>query len=117
MKNRKTGTAIPFRVVTLDKPRRLRLGMGTIIEFEQLTGQKVMDINKDTEFVTIAQLLWVMMKREEKDMTFEEAIDIVDEYGGDLTEIMSIVGEVIGIAFGEKEEKKLEVLPETTPEN
>lgn len=111
----KTGKAIPFLVIELDRPRKIRLGMSAIVEFEMLTGEKVMAINKDSNFEVLMKLLWVMLKQEDKELTFEGTLELIDEYGGSLTEIMSFVGEVISIAFGADEKAVLEVVGEDKP--
>ena len=100
MKKHNTGKAIPFMMVTLDKPRKLRLGMSAIVEYEMLTGDSVMKINKDSSIGTLMRLMWIMLKQEEPELTFEQTLKLIDEYGGDLTEIMLIIGEVISMAFG-----------------
>lgn len=106
MKKHKTGKAIPFMVIDLDKPRKLRLGMAAIVEYEMVTGEKVMGINKDSNMGTLMRLMWIMLKQEEPEMTFEQCLKLVDEYGGNLTEIMLIIGEVISMAFGSDEDEK-----------
>jgi hypothetical protein len=43
-------------------------------------------------------------------MTFEQALELVDEYGEDITKVMELVSEVIAMAFGAQEGKKPENL-------
>jgi hypothetical protein len=77
--------AIPFVILKLDKTYHLRLGLRTIVEYEQSTKKKLMDVSEELEsgivsMVTVAQLLHAMMKKENPELTFEDVCDLVDEH-------------------------------------
>ncbi len=91
--------AIPFITINLDKPRKLRFGMGAMVEFEQLTGIKLMSINDEMSIDTCAKILWVMLKQEDKELTLEQTCVLVDDYAENITDIMTTVTEAIQAAF------------------
>ena len=99
--------AIPFIVIELDKPRRLRFGMGAMVEFEQLTGVKITSLDEDNiSMELLAKLLWVMLKREEENLTFDNILNLVDDNADNIAEIMEAVTKTISAAFGEKLENQ-----------
>ena len=91
--------AIPFVMIELDKPRKLRFGMGAMVEFEQLTGIKLMSLDDEMSIQTAAKVLWIMLKQEEKELTFEKTLELVDEYADNLNSVIEKVTEAIGAAF------------------
>jgi len=96
---------IPFVTVTLDKPRRLRLSMGAMVEFEQLTGTNIMDVEADMSLTVLAQLLWVMLKQDEKDLTLEQACALIDDGESSLLDIIQAVTKAMTEAFDTGETK------------
>jgi hypothetical protein len=83
--------AIPFIAVELDKPRKLRLTMRGMIEFEQVTGKKITGLSDNENIETYAKLFWIMLKDEDKDLTFDEALDLIDGYPGGLNKMMEAI--------------------------
>lgn len=59
----------PFITIILDRPRRLRLTMGAIIEFEQTSGKNLSDSYMNPDGETILYLLWAMLRHEEPELT------------------------------------------------
>ena len=94
---------IPFVTIQLDKVYNLRFGMGAQVEFEQLTGMKLgalgKELEKDPSMDIISKVLWVMMKRENKELTINQVYEIVDENADNLTEIVNAVTKAINAAW------------------
>jgi len=100
------GLPISFKMIDLDRPRKLQLGFGVIAEYEQLTGKKIADIKQDSSLSDLMELLWVMLRRDDKELTLEQAVQLVDDYGNDITTIMTTIWEVIGSGFVRPDLKK-----------
>jgi len=93
--------AIPFVIINLDKPRKLRFGMGAMVEFEQLTGVKITSLDEDNiSMELLAKVLWVMLKNEDKELTFNDVLNLVDDNADDLSYIMETVTKAMQAAFG-----------------
>lgn len=66
----------PFVPISLNRVYRLRLTIGTVFEYEQLSEAKLCDLNyADSGAMTC--LLWLMMRREEPRLTLEETIKLM----------------------------------------
>ena len=91
--------AIPFVMINLDKPYKLKFGMGAQVEFEQLTGIKVMSIQDEISVELCAKMLWVMLKQEDKEITLEKTCQLVDEYANNMTDVIQTVSKAIEAAF------------------
>jgi molybdenum cofactor biosynthesis enzyme len=94
--------AIPFVTIELDRPRKLRFTMGAMMEFEEITGIKLMDLEDELSFTVAAKAMWVMLKQEDKDLTLEEMKNIIDEYADNLTYIIEKTTQAIRAAFQNK---------------
>lgn len=94
---------IPFVILKLDKPYKLRFGMGAQVEFEQSTGirlkQLADELDNDPSMETIANALWAMLRRENKELTFEAVCELVDDNAENLTEITRTVSRAIEEAW------------------
>ena len=92
--------AIPFVMIDLDKPRRLRFGMGAMVEFEQVTGTKLMDIDGPLSVEATCQALWVMLRQDDPELTFDGVCRLVDDNASGITEVISKTAEAISAALG-----------------
>lgn len=90
---------IPFVMIKLDKPRKIRFGMGAMVEFEQLTGIKLTELQDEMSISVCAKVLWVMLKQEDKALTFDQTIELIDEYSDNLNDVIEKVTEAIQAAF------------------
>ncbi len=90
---------IPFITINLDKPRKLRFGMGAMSEFEQLTGMKLQDIDEDMPLEMAAKILWVMLKQEDPDLTLRDVYQLVDDHADSIQSVISKVAEAVVVAF------------------
>lgn len=93
---------IPFITINLDKPRRLRFGMGAMVEFEQLTGLKITALDDEMGMETLSKLLWVSLKQEDKDLTLQKTCEIIDDYADSMTDVMEAVTNALKAAFPDK---------------
>jgi hypothetical protein len=91
--------AIPFIMINLDKPRKLRFGMGAMVEFEQLTGIKLMELNDEMSMDVCSKLLWIMLKQEDKELTLQKTCELIDEYAESITEVITAITKAIEAAF------------------
>lgn len=90
---------IPYIEITLDKPRKLRFGMGASLNFERTTGIKLTQIEDEMSFDICAKLLHSMLKQEDPELTFEQTVTLVDEHADSLLDVMTAVTGAIEAAF------------------
>ncbi len=92
---------IPFVTYELDKVYRLRFGMQTQVEFEQLTGINIGELEtRELTATEGAKMLFCMMRADgNKDMTFEECMAIVDEHAASMLEVNTKVSEALVAAY------------------
>ena len=90
---------IPFTMINLDKPRKMRLSSFAIVEFEQTTGIKLQSIEDAMSYETSMKLLWIMLKQEQNDLTFKDTLTLVDDYAEDLTTVLTLVQAATSSAF------------------
>lgn len=91
---------IPFVTINLDRPYNLRFGLAAMVEFEQLTKIKMTQLDgAELGMTTIAQLLWVMIRREKKELTFEDTLELIDENIEDFNYLTEMVTKVFEAAF------------------
>jgi hypothetical protein len=91
---------IPYKLIVLDKERKLRFGMGAIVEFEQLTGHKLMELDNNTPPDVVIKAAWVMLKQEDKELTLEKTCELIDEhYEGTVKDFIEDIQEAVLLAF------------------
>jgi len=91
--------AIPFVMINLDRPRQLRFGMKAMVEFEQLTGIKLMEIGNEMSMDTCSKLLWVMLRQEDKTLPLDTTLDLIDKYADNISDVMEAVTGALNAAF------------------
>ena len=94
---------IPYITIELDKTYKLRLGMAAMVEYEQLTGKKIMELSDDAGMETYAKLLWVMLKQDNEQMTFKKTLKLIDDNFDNITDVVNILTEAITASFGNGE--------------
>lgn len=92
--------AQPFVMINLDKPRKLRLSMKAMIEFEKTNKIKLMDLGKEMSVEICAKLAYTMLKQEDSELTLAAAVDLLDEYLSP-GEIIEKINEAMSAAFPE----------------
>jgi hypothetical protein len=91
---------IQYVTINLDKPRRLRFGMGVTIEFEQMTGIKTVELFKEQRpFEIYAKALWIMLRQEDEKLTFSDVIKLVDEHAKNISEVIIAASKAITVAY------------------
>lgn len=86
--------------IELDKMRNFRYGMKALHLIEKKLGKPVAKI--DMENLTMedaAVIIWAGLQHEDKDLTPEKVMDLVDEYSS-LPAVMQAMGEAFAAAFG-----------------
>ncbi len=89
-----------FFPVKLDKMRNFRYGMKAISLIEKKLGKPIGKI--DLENLTMedaAVMIWAGLVHEDKDLTPEKVMDLVDEYS-DVQTVLTAMGEAFQGAFG-----------------
>lgn len=87
---------IPYK---LDKVRNLRYGMVALSLFEDTTGKEMLslDFNK-VSIKDLGVLIWVGLYHEDKDLTPEKVMELIDEYST-IEEAAELMGKAIAEAF------------------
>lgn len=93
---------IPFVTIELDKVYNLRFGMAAQVEFEQMTGISCMELDENQSITTYAKVLYVMLKRHNKELTFEQVLDLVDEHAPNEGYVIEVVNKAMLAAIGEE---------------
>lgn len=65
-----------FIFIHLDKPRKLRFSMGTMVGFEQSTGKKILECLKNFNDDIAIEMLWFMLKNGDPNITIFDRIKI-----------------------------------------
>ena len=91
--------AIPFVTFDLDRPHKLRFGMGASIAFEQASGMKLQEVGEAMDLKMAAWALWAMMQEENPAITFAEVVKLVDDYAPNLAYVSDKIGEAITLAY------------------
>ena len=89
--------------IQLDKMRNFRYGMKAISLIEKKLGKPIGKI--DLENLTMedaAVMIWAGLQHEDKDLTPDKVMDVVDEYS-DLQTVIEAMGEALQAAFGTKQ--------------
>ena len=94
---------IEFVTINLDKPRRLRFGFGAMAEYDRLTGGGLLRDRDQMTMDEYAKALWVMLKREEPDITIEQVYDLVDDNCSSIYEVIGAINEAISLAVNYNE--------------
>lgn len=95
----------PFIGIELDKHRNIRYGYKALIQLEEMLGCNLSGINmskltlKDTAIILLCGLM-----HEDKTLTLDKLIDIIDE-NGEIEEIASKIAEAFELSFGNNKKK------------
>ena len=94
MANKRRGEA----VITLDRPRNLKLTFNAMCEAEGVLKHAV--VRGDFGLEDIRALLWAGMKHEDRSLTLNRVGDLMNE--ADIPLVMEQLAEALGDFFGEK---------------
>lgn len=97
--------AKPMVVIELDKHRNLRYGYKALIQMEEMldTNLSGIDMSKLTLKDTAIILLCGLM-HEDKTLTLDILIDIIDEHG-EIEDIATKIAEAFDLSFGDNKKK------------
>lgn len=95
--------AVPFKIIQLDRPRKIKFTINALILAETLCGkpggQIVMDLSQ-TNYETAAKCLFAGLKHEDKDLTFEKTKELIDEHIDNMFNFVQIVSSAFSAANG-----------------
>jgi len=95
-----------FYPIQLDKSRNFKYGMKAISLIEKKLKKPISKIDMDNlTMEDIAMLMWAGLVHEDKDLTPEKVMDLVDEYS-DIQTTLNVMGKAFEGAFGTKEDKE-----------
>jgi len=92
--------------IQLDKVRNFKYGMRALSLIEKKFKKPVAKI--DMENLTMEEtaiMIWAGLQHEDKDLTPEKVMDLVDEYS-DIKTVIEAMGEAFQNAFGETENEE-----------
>ncbi|OGO04005.1 MAG: hypothetical protein A2Y91_03510 [Chloroflexi bacterium RBG_13_54_8] len=87
--------------VELDKPRRLRLDLNAMSDFEKATGKNFSAIGKEPSATDIRALLWACLKHEDERMTPHDIGKLITP--GNMGEIIKRLVELYKVSLPEPE--------------
>lgn len=93
--------------IQLDKVRNFRYGMKAISIIEKKFKKPIAKVDFDNlTMEDTATIIWAGLVHEDKNLTVEKVMDLIDEKGN-LQQVMQVMSEAVNIAFGGgKEEEK-----------
>jgi predicted RNase H-related nuclease YkuK (DUF458 family) len=96
---------VPFVTLKLDKVYELKFGMGTMYRYEQLTGGKIQNLVGELSITTVINVIWAMLLQDNKDITQEEVIKLVDDHVDNMMDLINTVTNAITSAFAVSNKK------------
>lgn len=95
-----------FTPVKLDKTRNFRYGMKALDKIEKTLNTKMSKLNmEDLSFHELAVIIWAGLFHEDKDLTPEKVMDLIDEHSS-IPEISEAMSKAFEQSFGGNEGKK-----------
>lgn len=90
--------------IKLDRERELKLGMRALYNVEKKMGKKISKIDmEDIGIEEMAVLLWAGLQSDDKSLTVEKVLDLVDQYAT-LQDVGAAIGKALEEAFGYADE-------------
>ncbi len=94
--------AKPFVLLELDRPRKLRFGMNSLIMIEELTGKSLVNMDMTAiGFKDIRAIIYAGLYADDKTLTPDQVGDLIDEYS-DIQTVSAKLEEAFTASFGEK---------------
>jgi hypothetical protein len=102
--------------VTLDKQRKIRYGIRELRDLERVLGKPVGEVLADFAKLgadSLAAVLWAGLKHEDKRLSIDAALDLIDAYltnGGELGDLRAAINEALVLSgyFGKKAKEQVE---------
>jgi len=95
----------PAVTIFLDKERHLRMTMNAMVDFEEMTGQKLTDpktiesFSSNMDIKHLRALLWALLRHEDKTLTVEQVGDLIEIQN--MTELSTAIAAAWGNAVPE----------------
>jgi len=103
----------PEIAIVLDKERHLKFGIRAMRAFEKETGKNLLKAQTTELTATeISVLLWACLLHEDKELTLDTAIDLIDKHSN-LGDIAKKLAEAQEVAVGKAAESPLVERPPT----
>jgi len=94
-----------YTPITLDKPRNFRYGMKALSLIEKKLKKNIGQIDfNNLSIEDTLTIVWAGLVHEDKDMTVDTLMDIIDDNNIKLQTVIDLMGEAINDAFGEQDE-------------
>lgn len=95
-----------YTPITLDKNRNMRLGMKAISLIEKKLKKPISKLDMENSTMEdMATIIWAGLVHEEKGLTVDRVIDLIDEYSSIKT-AMEAVGAAMNQSFGENKNEE-----------
>lgn len=95
-----------FTPIKLDRMRNFRYGMKAISLIEKKLNTKISNLDMENmSMEETATLIWAGLVWEDKDLTVDRVMDIIDE-NSNFVEVIKVMGEAFTAAFGNGESEK-----------
>ena len=105
--------SVPFETIKLDRERKIRFPMSVQIQIEAISGKRIHDVISEADLDLNMKMLLLGLKTEDKDLTAEKLMAIVEEYTDSTQQIADAVASALVKAIaGPKAEQALKDLAE-----
>lgn len=104
--------AKPSVLIKLDRPRQLRMDTNALVLVEDLLDRPVTKLDTNMGFRELRVILWAGLRHEDKNLSLEDAGDLIDE--GGFTYVSDKITEAMTLSFGNKN-KEQEAVVATDP--
>lgn len=93
--------------INLDKTRNLRYGHRALIKIEEMLNRKLAELeNAQLGIKELDIIIYCGLIHEDKTLTFEQFLDIVEECDITFEELSTKIKEAFEVTFGKKEKKQ-----------
>lgn len=105
----------PFVTVEFpDKPRRLRFGINTLCEIEDVLGKSILDLDEIGMGIKEVRLfLLAAFREDEPELTLKDVGNLMDEYEGGWVALAAKIGEAVSQAMSSNDSSKNVPAPKT----
>lgn len=98
-----------FTPIKLDKMRNIVLGFSALQEFKRITGKSLTKIDFESNEIDVEEIVPVIfyagLKHEDKELTLEKTVELLDEYLG-IKGAIDLIPAIMQDAFGVQNEGK-----------
>jgi len=98
--------SVPFEVIELDKPRKLRFATKAVKIAEELTGEKLLSLFAEQDVIAMDNLIKIAYAGlcwEDNELTLEKVEDILDEHVSNITSFVKKLSKAVSHAYEVKD--------------